>query len=115
MSNVTKVKIDLYYVKTNSYTMYQLKVNMSNDDWDKLRKLSLKKDNDSRKIRWNATKVELELYCIKTNSHTKFQLNILKDCREKSGKLSRRNDRQTDGQTDSEETYSPPPVSHEGD
>ena len=36
------------------------------------------------------------------NSYIKFQVNILKDCREKSGKLKcdGRTDRQTDGLTD---------------
>ena len=33
MSNVTKVELDLYYVKTNSYTKFQ--VNISKDDWEK--------------------------------------------------------------------------------
>ena len=35
----------------------------------------------------NATKVEIDLYYFKTNSYTKYQVNILKDTREKSGKL----------------------------
>ena len=33
------------------------------------------------------TKLALDLYYVKTNSYTKFQVNILKDSREKSGKL----------------------------
>ena len=32
-SNVTKVELDLYYVKTNSFTKFQ--VNISNDDQEK--------------------------------------------------------------------------------
>ena len=32
-SNATKVELDLYYVKTNSYMKFQL--NMSNDDKEK--------------------------------------------------------------------------------
>ena len=37
-SNVTKVELDLYYVKTNSYTKFQ--VNISKDDWEKFGKLN---------------------------------------------------------------------------
>ena len=37
-SNVTKVKLDLYYVKTNVYTKFQ--VNISKDDWEKFGKPS---------------------------------------------------------------------------
>ena len=37
-SNATKVKIDLYYVKTNPYTKFQ--VNISKDDWEKFGKPS---------------------------------------------------------------------------
>ena len=37
-SNATKVKLDLYYVKTNPYTKYQ--VNISKDDWEKCGKPS---------------------------------------------------------------------------
>ena len=37
-SNVTKVKLDLYYVKTNPYTKFQ--VNISKDNWEKFGKPS---------------------------------------------------------------------------
>ena len=37
-SKVTKVKLDLYYVKTNSYTKFQ--VNISKEDWEKFGKPS---------------------------------------------------------------------------
>ena len=37
-SNVTKVKVDLYYVKTNPYTKFQ--VNISKDDCEKFGKPS---------------------------------------------------------------------------
>ena len=36
--NVTKLKLDLYYVMTNSYTKFQ--VNISKDDWEKFGKPS---------------------------------------------------------------------------
>ena len=36
----------------------------------------------------SVTKVELDLYCVNTNSYTKFQVNILKDGREKHGKVN---------------------------
>ena len=38
-SNATKVKLDLYHVKTNSYTKFQ--VNITNDGREKSRKLNL--------------------------------------------------------------------------
>ena len=37
-TNATKVKLDLYYVKTNPYTKFQ--VIISKDDWEKFRKPS---------------------------------------------------------------------------
>ena len=37
-SNATKVKLDLYYVKTNPYTKFQ--INISKDDREKFRKPS---------------------------------------------------------------------------
>ena len=40
-SNATKVKLDLYYVKTNSYMKFQL--NMSKDDKEKSGKRNLSK------------------------------------------------------------------------
>ena len=41
MSSVTKRELDLYYVKTNSYTKFQ--VNVSKDDREKFRKLNFSK------------------------------------------------------------------------
>ena len=40
-SNVTKVELDLYYVKTNSYMKFQQ--NMSKDDKEKSRKRNFSK------------------------------------------------------------------------
>ena len=37
-SNTIKVKLDLYYIKTNPYTQFQ--VNIWNDDWEKFGKPS---------------------------------------------------------------------------
>ena len=51
-------------------------------------------------------KLELDLYYVITNALTKFEVNISNDCREKSGKP--KCDGQTDRQTDSEQTKSPP-------
>ena len=48
----------------------------------------------------NVTNVKLDLYYVKANSYIKFKVNISKGNREKSGKLSGRNDRQTDEQSD---------------
>ena len=39
-------------------------------------------------MRLNAIKAQLDLYYVKTNSYIKFQVNIVKDGREKSGKLN---------------------------
>ena len=53
---------------------------------------------------------KLDLYHVNMiNSYTKFQVNISKYDREKSGKLKcvGQTNRQTDGQTDSEQTKSP--------
>ena len=83
---MTKVELDLYYVKTNSYTKFQ--VNISEDSREKSGKLNLAKGNNSYKSRLSVTKPELDLYCVKTNSYTKFQVNISKDGREKPGKLN---------------------------
>ena len=37
-SNGTKIELDLYYVKTNSHTKFQ--VNIAKDDWENCRKPS---------------------------------------------------------------------------
>ena len=76
-SKATKVKLDLYYVKTNSYMKFQL--NMSKDDEISPENEILAKGNNSCKSRSNATKVKLDLYYVKTNPYTKFQVNILKE------------------------------------
>ena len=76
-SNATKVKLDLYYVKTNSYTKYQVKI--SKDGREKSGKHFFAKGNNSSKSRSTVTKVELDLYHVKTKSYTKFQVNISKD------------------------------------
>ena len=106
-SNATKVELDLYYVKTNSYIWN------FNSICQKMTKKSLEneffaKGNNSCKSRSNATKVKLDLYYVQTNIYTKFQVNISKDDWEKFGKPSGqtlsgltdwRMDRQTEWQT----------------
>ena len=72
-SNTTKLKLDLYYIKTNLYMYMKYQVNMSKDDKDMPRNEILAKGNDSCKRRLNATKVELDLYYVKTNSYIKFK------------------------------------------
>ena len=47
MLNATKVKLDLYYVKTNPYTKFQ--VNIPKDDWEKFGKLSGRTDWQDRR------------------------------------------------------------------
>ena len=56
-SNATKVKLDLYYVKINPYTKFQ--VNITKDGREKSGKVHFAKGNDSIKSRSNATKVDL--------------------------------------------------------
>ena len=80
---MTKLKVDLYCVKTNPYMKFY--VNMSKDDKEKSGKQILAKGNNSNKSGSNSTKVELDLYYVKTNSYMKFQFNMLKDDKEKSG------------------------------
>ena len=89
-SNLTKVKLDLYYVKANSYTGMKFQGNMSKDDKESPENEILAKGNNSSKSRSNATKVKLDLYYVKTNPYTKFQVNISKDDWEKFGKPSGR-------------------------
>ena len=85
-SNATKVELDLYYVKSNSYMKFQ--VNVWQDGKGKSGNIILAKGNNSCKSRSNATKVKLDLYHVKTNSYTKCQVKITKDRGEKSGKLN---------------------------
>ena len=60
------------------------------------------KGNNPCKSRSSVTKFKLDLFYVNTNSYFKFQVNISKDGREKSGKL------RCGGQTDGEQTKSPP-------
>ena len=64
-SNATKVKLDLYYVKTNSYMKFQL--DMSKDEKKSPENEIFAKGNNSCKSRSNATKVTPDLYYVKTN------------------------------------------------
>ena len=73
---MTKVVLDLYYVKTNSYMKFQL--DMSKDDKESLENEILAKGNNSCKSRSNVTKVKLDLYYVKTNPYSKFQVSISK-------------------------------------
>ena len=102
-STETKVKLDLYHVKTKSYTKFQ--VNISKDDWEKFGKPSgrtfMQRGNNPSKSRSTETKVELDLYRVKTKSYTKFQVNISKDDWEKFGKPTGRTPSELmDGQSD---------------
>ena len=80
-SNATKVELDLYYVKTNSYMKFQRNFNSI------CRKITKKspeneifaKGNNSCKNRSNVTKVKLDLYYVKANPYTKFKVNISKN------------------------------------
>ena len=83
-SNAIKVKLDWFYVKTNSYTK------MSSQNYktgeESVENKILAKGSNSIKSRSNTTKLKLDLYYVKTNSFMKFQLNMSKDEKEKSGK-----------------------------
>ena len=83
---MSKFKLHLYYVITNSSTKFQ--VNISKDGTEKSGKLILAKGNNSRKSRSGVTKLKLDLYYVITNSSTQFQVNISKGGREKSRKLN---------------------------
>ena len=83
---MTKLKLDLYYVMTNTYTKFQ--VNISIDGIEKSGKLILAKGNNSCKSLSSVTKLKLDLYYAMTNSSTKFHVNISKGGRKKSGKLN---------------------------
>ena len=114
-SNATKVELDLYYVKTNTYTKFQ--VNISKDRREMFGNLIFCKGQyNSRKSRSNTTKVKLDLYYVKTNPYTKFQVNISKDDSEKFGKPSgptpsRLTDRLTDRRWHRKPIVTPPPAS----
>ena len=97
-SNATKVKLNLYYVKTNSYTKFQ--VNITKDRREKFRKLNFAKGNNWRKSKSNTTKVKLDLYYVKANPYTKFQVNISEDDWEKNRKTKWTDTEWTNGQTD---------------
>ena len=73
-SNAIKVKLDRFYVKTNSYT----KMSSQNYKTGPENEI-LAKGNNSIKSRSNMTKLKLDLYYVKTNSYMKFQLNMSKD------------------------------------
>ena len=104
-----KLKLDLYYVNTNSYTKFR--INIPKNCREKSGKLILAKGNNSSKSKSSVTKLKLDLYIftkgnnsyeskssvmklnlnlyyVNANSYTKFQVNISKDCREKSEKLN---------------------------
>ena len=79
---MTTLRLDLFYVTTNSYTKFQ--VNISKDGRGKSGKLDFKKGNNSCKNKLGATTLKVELNYVMTNLYTKFQVNISKDGREKS-------------------------------
>ena len=101
MSSVTNLKLDVYYVITNSYTKFQ--VNIPKTAEKSLENKILAKGNNSCKSRSSVMKLELDLYYVIKNPYTKFQVNISKDCREKSGKL--KCDGRTDRRTDRQRAY----------
>ena len=76
-SNATKVQLDLYYAKTNSYMKFQ--VNVSKNGKESPENYILAKGYKSSRSRSNVTKIKLDLYYMKTNSYTKFQVNISKN------------------------------------
>ena len=80
-SNVTKLKLDLFYVITNCKSIYETTAEKSPEN------LILAKGNNSWSSRSSVTKLELDLYYVMTNSYTKLQVNISKDGIENSGKL----------------------------
>ena len=92
---MTKLKLDLYCVMTNSYSIYHKTAKKSPEN------LILAKGKNSCKSRSSVTKLEFDLYYVITNSYTKFEVHISEDDREKSRKPK------CDGLTDSEQTMSP--------
>ena len=63
MSKATKVKLDLYNVKTNKYTIFQ--VNISKDNREKLGKLNLSKGQSSP-VKVGQVWRKLNLICVKS-------------------------------------------------
>ena len=83
--NTTKLKLDLYYVKTNSYMYFKSICRKMTKKSPKNEFLA--KGNNSCKSRSNGIKVKLDLWhYVKTNLYVKFQVNTSKDDKEKSGK-----------------------------
>ena len=111
---MAKHKLDLYYVMTNLYTIFQ--VNISKDSRERFRKLNFSKGwqiyvpnykSISQKMaekileNWilakvsysckggsSVAKLKLDLYYVMTNLYTIFQVNISKDSRERFRKLN---------------------------
>ena len=83
-SNTIKVKPDLYYVKTNSYTKISSQYYKTREESPENHFFG--KGNNSIKSRSNTTKLKLDLYYVKTNPYMKFQVNMSKDDKEKFGK-----------------------------
>ena len=115
-SNAIKVKLDLNYGKTNSFTEFQVKITKKKRE-RKVRKTNFfAKGNNSSKSTSTVTKVELDLYHVKAKLYTKFQVNISKDDWESSEnrvdghRVDWRTDWHTEGRTDwLTETLSRPP------
>ena len=99
-SKSTKVDLDLYNVKTNSYSKFQVNITKKKLERKVRKNKIFAKGNYSSKSGSNETKVELDLYYVKTNPYTKCQVNISKDDWEKFGKPSGRKTEWTDGRTD---------------
>ena len=112
-SNATKVKLELYYVKTNLYMKFQL--NMSNDDKEKSgKRIFLQRAITHVKV--GQTQPKSNLICIMSRQiHIPNLKSIYQMTTEKSsenqvdghrvdwltdGQMDRRTDGQTDGQTD---------------
>ena len=92
-SKMTTLKLALWYIKTKSYTKFEL--NMSKHVEEKCGKLHIckefevkKEDNSCKKWR-NVMAFELDLTCIKIKWYTIFEINMSKHVGEKCGKLWR--------------------------
>ena len=83
-SNAIKFKLDLYYVKKNSYTKMSSQYYKTREESPE--KLIFAEDNNSFKSMPNTTKLKLDLYYVKTNLYMKFQVKISKDDKENFGK-----------------------------
>ena len=126
MSSTTKVKLDLYNIKTNPYTKFQ--VNISKDDWEKFGKPSGRTPSgltdwrtDGRTDRQTdrRTDGQTDTQTVRKPIVPQFGKpsgrtpSGLTDWRT-DGQTDRQTDWRTDRHTDGEETYSPP-VSPVGD